>query len=205
MQDSEAESIAQRYRAMSESELMSIARSYDELTEHAQAALRDVFQQCNLEPPLIDSDEVDIVPAETTLVTIAQYRDMPEAVVARSVLESAGIECFLRDENFVRMDWLLSNMIGGMRLQVAAEDESAARQLLSQPTPASIPVMNEPDYQQPVCPQCGSLDVSQSDSDRKVLAASMLLGIPLPFRKPSRDKWKCHHCGCRWIDDAGPE
>jgi len=204
MQDSEAESIAQRYRQMSESELMDIAQSYDELTELAQASLRDEFKQRNLEPPLIDTDEISVA-AGPTLVTIAQYRDMPEAVVARSVLESAGIPCFLRDENFVRMDWLLSNMIGGMRLQVDAEDEIVARQLLSEPAPVSIPVAGEPDYQQPVCPQCGSLDVSQSDSDRKVLAASMLIGFPLPFRKPSRDEWKCHHCGYTWIDDAGPE
>ncbi len=36
------------------------------------------------------------------LVTVQQYRDLAEAQVAKGVLDSAGIPCYLRDENAVR-------------------------------------------------------------------------------------------------------
>ena len=114
---------------MSETELMNLAREYDDLVEPAQAALRAEFAQRGLEPPLIEEEDAPIADdPEEALVTVARYRDMPEAVVARAVLEQAGIECLLRDENTVRMDWFWSNLIGGMRLQVAAKDEAAARE-----------------------------------------------------------------------------
>jgi hypothetical protein len=53
-----------------------------------------------------------------------------EAWLAKSVLDSAGIECFLFDENVVRIDWFLSNAIGGIKLRVREEDVAAAAALL---------------------------------------------------------------------------
>lgn len=53
------------------------------------------------------------------LTTIRRFRDLSEAIVARSLLESGGIEAYLCDENLVRLDWQISNFIGGIRLQVA--------------------------------------------------------------------------------------
>jgi len=51
----------------------------------------------------------------TELVTLQHFRDVPEALLAKGKLESAGIACALADGNLVRMDWLLSNAIGGIR------------------------------------------------------------------------------------------
>lgn len=166
---------AERYRAMSETELMNLAREYDDLVDGAQTALRAEFAKRGLEPPLIEEEEPEVSGEDDPdLVTVARYRDMPEAVVARTVLEDEGIECLLRDENTVRTDWLLSNAIGGMRLQVAAKDEARARELLTEPTPEQFPTDSGEDFVQPVCPKCGSLDVIANDPDRKVMAASML-------------------------------
>ena len=50
------------------------------------------------------------------LVTIRQFRDLPEALLAKGSLESAGIACFLADENMVRLDWFISNFVGGVKL-----------------------------------------------------------------------------------------
>jgi hypothetical protein len=58
----------------------------------------------------------------TELVTLQHFRDVPEALLAKGKLESAGIACALADGNLVRMDWLLSNAIGGIRLQVHVQD-----------------------------------------------------------------------------------
>ena len=121
---------AQLYAEMSDPELMELARGYDSLVEEAQGALRAEFAKRNLEPPLIEE------PAEVTsrsLVTVASYRDLPNADLARAALESAGIAAWIQDDNLVRMDWFYSNAIGGIRLQVDAADAEAAREILDQP------------------------------------------------------------------------
>jgi hypothetical protein len=57
------------------------------------------------------------------LVTIRHYRDLSEAIVARSLLESCGIDAYLGDENLVRLAWQLSNLVGGIGLQVGADGD----------------------------------------------------------------------------------
>jgi len=64
------------------------------------------------------------------LLTIRQFRDLPQALLAKSVLDSAGIECFLGDDNLIRMDWLWSNLLGGIKLRVRQEDALVASRLL---------------------------------------------------------------------------
>src|SRR5580658_4937233 len=112
---------AANYAQMNEGELMNLARSYDTLVEDAQTALRAEFARRRLEPPLIDEAANDSESVtERKLVTVRRYRDLSEAIVARSLLESAGITVYLRDENLVRLDWQISNAVGGIRLQVEA-------------------------------------------------------------------------------------
>lgn len=190
----------ERYREMTEAELMDYARKYDQLTELAQSALRDEFESRELEPPLVEEDSEELHQRE--LVTVAKYRDMPEALVARSVLEAESIECFLADENTVRMDWLWSNLIGGMRLQVDVEDAERAREVLSQPMPETIAFDEDQNFDQPLCPACGSLRVISDDADRKVLAMSLLVSVPLPHKRPTENKLRCQDCGLRWEDNA---
>lgn len=48
------EELATQYAQMSEMELMELARSYDDLLEHAQAALRAEFARRGFEPPLVE-------------------------------------------------------------------------------------------------------------------------------------------------------
>src|SRR5271156_1442140 len=131
------EDIAEGYSKMVEAELLELAQSYDSITDAAQAALRAEFARRDLEPPILDDAE-DAAPEQRNLVTLCRYRDLSEAIVARTFLESAGIYVFLRDENLVRLDWQVSNFIGGIRLQVEAKDEAGAAELLRQSIPAVI-------------------------------------------------------------------
>ena len=64
-------------------------------------------------------------------VVLRRYRDMPEAFVARSVLEDAGIECVLQDDHVLRMDWFWSNALGGIKLVVRQKDAEESESLLS--------------------------------------------------------------------------
>jgi|SRR5215470_13188395 len=49
-------------------------------------------------------------------VIVGCYRDLSIASVAKSILDSAGIESMLADEGVIQMDWFYSNAIGGIKL-----------------------------------------------------------------------------------------
>jgi hypothetical protein len=68
-------------------------------------------------------------------VVLRRYRDITEAMVDRSALESAGIECFLYDDNLIRLDWFVSNAIGGAKLVVSERDAAEAEKILEQARP----------------------------------------------------------------------
>jgi hypothetical protein len=195
---------AETYALLGESELYTLAHEYDSLIESAQAALRAEFMRRNLEPPIIhDEPEAD----SRKLITLRRYRDLSEAIVARSLLESAGIVVYLRDENLVRLDWQISNFIGGIRLQVDEADAPSATELLNQPVPEEIQFAgpfdhSNPEFLQPHCPRCGSIDITFEGASRTAAIASLyVLGLPMP---PGRETWLCQTCGARWEDTPEP-
>ena len=63
-------------------------------------------------------------------ITVACYRDPPMAELARSRLESEGIECHLENAETIKIDWLLSNVLGGVKVRVPEERADEARLLL---------------------------------------------------------------------------
>jgi hypothetical protein len=63
------------------------------------------------------------------VVTIRQFGNMPEALLAQGCLDSAGVESFLADINVSRLEWPITR---GVRLQVNAEDAETATALLEQ-------------------------------------------------------------------------
>jgi hypothetical protein len=131
---------------------------------------------------------------------LRRYRDLTDALVAKSILDSAGIESFLADDNLVRMDWLYSNLIGGVKLLVRPKDADAANELLDETAPAKFDVEGLGEYQQPKCPKCSSMDVSDRAQDGYVKAAGFIAGLPL---KSTRPGWTCKSCGNNWDDENG--
>jgi hypothetical protein len=135
-----------------------------------------------------------------SLVTLQHFRDIPEALLAKGKLESAGIECVLADGNLVRMDWLLSNAIGGIRLQVHEQELESARAVLAEPIPPEFEEeeLGEP-FVQPRCPRCCSLDIGFEKIDRFwTYGLWLLLSFPIPIRKGN---WKCYTCGSEWVEE----
>jgi Putative prokaryotic signal transducing protein len=195
-------SFADLYRPMSEHELKDLLSDWHSLIPDARSALAAEFATRGLEftkPP----QHVDDSPEYRDLTTIRRYRDLSEALVARAVIESAGIFCFLKDENLVRLDWQVSNFIGGIRLQVAAADVEAANDILSQPIPNEFSIPDQPGFLQPRCRRCTSTDISWERQGRKAALASLyLFSLPLP-RGP--ESWHCNSCDLRWIDDEPEE
>lgn len=83
-------------------------------------------------------------------VILEKYRDITEAMVDKTTLESAGIPCYLFDDNLVRLDWFISNAIGGVKVVVRASDLEEARSLLAQAkAQAEATPEGEPDEETP--------------------------------------------------------
>ena len=59
------------------------------------------------------------------MIVLRRYRNMPAALVEKSVLDAAGIECFLQDDKLMRMDWL-GNAIDWIKLFVRESDAEEA-------------------------------------------------------------------------------
>ena len=135
------------------------------------------------------------------VVTIRKFRDLPEALLAKGSLDSAGIECMLGDANTVRLSWVVSNAVGGIKLMVNAGDADAAEEVLSQPIPQHLDVSGVGEYEQPTCPKCGSLDISFQEL-APAAYLSMWLNVPIPFH---RRAWRCHACEVEWEDDGLPD
>jgi hypothetical protein len=138
------------------------------------------------------------------LLTIAAFRDLPEALLAKGKLESAEIDCMLIDEETIRIDWLYSNAIGGIKLKVYSEDAEAALDILATPIPEQFSAEQVGEaYEQPRCPGCASLDVSAERAGRKLMFGTWLvLGFPLPLL--GKEHFRCESCGAAWeeVPDA---
>jgi hypothetical protein len=64
------------------------------------------------------------------LATAAVFYNLQEADIAVGLLESCGVDCFLCDEHMHRVHPLATDVIGGIRLQVAEQDLEMAKELL---------------------------------------------------------------------------
>jgi Putative prokaryotic signal transducing protein len=203
-QQRERRRLADNYADMTDGELQRLAQNAESLTELACDALEDEMDRRHLEFP---DDECSDGPAPEPrqemevreLVTIRQFRDLPEALLAKGSLESAGIECFLADENLVRLDWFISNFIGGIKLNVRAADAPNAQKLLDEPILEGLYVQGVGLYEQPRCPKCQSLDVNFQELDRPIAYMSAFLRVPMPVQ---RSGWRCHACDAEWEGDG---
>ncbi len=66
------------------------------------------------------------------LVTIKTFFYDHETILYEPKFQSEGIEYFLKDQKTVAIDPLVSNAIGGIKLQVKAEDEERGRALVAE-------------------------------------------------------------------------
>jgi hypothetical protein len=199
----ERERLNALYKGMGDGELQQVASDADSLTDQARKALRTEMLGRGMEaPPETKAAADESKKDEPAPVIVGRYRDLPSATVAKSVLDSAGIESFLADDNFVRLDWLMSNALGGIKLLVRGEDAGGAKKLLEAQVPERFDVEGVGQYENPKCPNCGSLDVTFDELDRKIAYPSLLLRIPIPA---VRHGWNCHACGHTWDPEAeGP-
>jgi hypothetical protein len=135
------------------------------------------------------------------LATVASFRDVLDAQAAISKLESEGIECSLANEYVVGMLWRLSTAVGGVQVQVGAEDLAKARSVLESDEShelASVPGLAE--AASSTCPRCGSEDLATVRWSRHAAAFATFTGIPIPV---FHTRTKCRACGAKFKPEAG--
>jgi putative signal transducing protein len=126
--------LAESYSHQTDEELEEIAKHREDLTDAALQSLRAELSKRGLtqSPPegFPDADQAELV--FRNLITVRSYWSLLEAELAKGVLEAAGIECFLFDDNMLRMDWFNANAIGGVKLRVDPPNVDEATRILNE-------------------------------------------------------------------------
>lgn len=137
-------------------------------------------------------------------VTIATYIGAWEAHLARAKLESEGIYSLVLDDQTASINWIYSSALGAVRLQVREEDSKRAIHLLertSEDEPAIQQECPALDTTAPICPACGSTNISRAGFSRPAAVLSCLLfGLPFLF---NRKRVVCMNCGRKWRRTLG--
>jgi len=142
----ERQRLREVYSAMNDLELQKVGEDPAALTELALESLRGEMARRGIGwaskdmsvaevPQTVTGNVVDSGDAP---VVLQAFRDFPEALAARMTLESAGIECSLFDETFIRLDWFCSNALGGIKLVVRKSDAGEALRILDEKAPENF-------------------------------------------------------------------
>lgn len=121
--------------------------------------------------------------------SIRSFDNYVSAHIAMGRLEEDGIKCWLKDENTVTIDPILTNAVGGIKLMVAASQAERALDILK--TTERENKATHP------CPVCGSLNIEFVTTPRKVSNwASVLLGFFfINYGMPVDKVYHCFNCG----------
>jgi DNA-directed RNA polymerase subunit RPC12/RpoP len=96
-----------------------------------------------------------------TFVPVWSYDNYVPAHVAMGRLNEEGFDCWLKDENTVTIDPILTNAIGGIKLMVAEDQAAKAWELLNGLRLAHKKTIS--------CPNCGSHNLELVSTPRKPL------------------------------------
>jgi hypothetical protein len=147
--DQEQMRLAELYAAMNDGELEALAEDWESLTDAARQALQHEAARrgMDLEEYKVSSQEEDDGKLKDP-VTVAEFPEIGEALLAQGLLASGGIASALSDagDKPLDPDWLnprsgrgLGHVPGvnaGIKLQVNATDVESAREVLDQPIQA---------------------------------------------------------------------
>nr|WP_322625054.1 DUF2007 domain-containing protein [uncultured Flavobacterium sp.] len=124
---------------------------------------------------------------------IATFQYSAEALILKGRLEADGIEVFLKNNNTIDADPLISNAIGGVQLFVRTEDVDKAKEVIQTVPRYAVDNVGNAIH----CPKCGSVEVEVMSTvrDRGGFMAFLvgLLLSALPFF--IKYKYHCNHCG----------
>jgi len=198
--------LAERYRAMSDEELVVLARQQSALTDLAQQALTQEISYRKLlilpeESPPPSEPELDPgspYAEDRELVELCTVWSLRDALRLQTVLDRAGIPFFMGPEKATDVDQVTSNFLKSVSVQVMRIGLPWARQALLNYEPADEPRPKpEEELEEfPVrCPKCGSTEVVLGRLATE--SSSAKDSSPHP-----QFEWTCDSCGHQWEDDG---
>jgi hypothetical protein len=83
------------------------------------------------------------------LVTLTTAPDLVAARLVQGLLQSAGIDCFIPDENLLSQASYLAGIVGGLRVQVRTADRERAQAMLDDYRTSDGPVDDDENTAEP--------------------------------------------------------
>ncbi len=142
------------------------------------------------------------------LIKLESFEFVWEAELAKSLLESEGIQAFVFDGEHIRINWALSHALGGVRVMVNKTDFPEAQQILqnwrngyyeNQPEyhaqvskKQDDAILNENYKDITLCQACGSGNLKPIYNSLKTLLFFLIVG-PAPGKTVGKKCIDCSH------------
>jgi hypothetical protein len=175
--------LSQLYASYSEAELNDLALTAEDLTDSAQQALQAEYNRRGLVQPKLltpqgvaaqgDGDPLQTFSSNAPTECVFEFTDLEDAILAQSVLKSAGIPSIVPTSEIGAIDT--------PRLIVGPSDAQAAELLLSRPNALGRVSPEDALFPEAVCPKCGTPD-------------------PLLESVEPTNQWLCEACNHTWED-----
>jgi len=125
-------------------------------------------------------------------VPVAVYTNYIDANIMLGRMQEDGIDCWLKDENIVTIDPILTNAVGGIKLMVAENERMKALQWLWE--------INKEKKAALSCPKCNSHNLEYVSTPRKPGNwLSVLIAVFITsFAPPVEQVYHCFDCGAEF-------
>ena len=132
-----------------------------------------------------------------TLVQFKYYTNSHEANRDKQILKNNGLESFIANEQTIQSDWLLSQALGGIQLQVFDDEKEKAIEIINnflENEHTSLEVEHtilNPEFDF-TCPKCGSNHLYRDENPGGLFGVSLLV-LGFPLKAPSH-LYHCYYC-----------
>jgi hypothetical protein len=121
-------------------------------------------------------------------VPVASYTNYIDANIILGRLQEDGINCWLKDDNIVTLDPILTNAVGGIKLMVPATDAMKVLQILRN--------INKEIKAKFSCPKCNSHNLEFVSTPRKLSnwISVLTFGIFASYAPAVEKVYHCFDC-----------
>ncbi|MDH3251401.1 MAG: DUF2007 domain-containing protein [Ignavibacteria bacterium] len=136
-----------------------------------------------------------------SIVIVKTYEFPYLAHLDRAKLADEGIDSFVRDENVVSVAPFYTHAVGGVKLMVRGTDLQKAKEVLRVNEYSELSRAFDGQVEEQVlCPNCGSVDISQHRSMISGFLFLLLFFLPVALFS---GKHVCGTCGHTWKSADG--
>jgi hypothetical protein len=135
------------------------------------------------------------------LVTIGWFTEPWDAHLVRGRLQAEDVFVCIVHEHHVWANWMYSNVLGQVKLQVLEEDAERGAKVLRRCRRGDFEKDLEHEFgalPKEQCPACRSTEIRQRTSVSRALLAFAVLGALGVAYPPRKNVFRCGGCGREW-------